>query len=299
MKTREEQLEAWKAKRTKPLAAIGNSNIVNRPPKPPAKRLTVLSTDSQEQQQLKASTVDKENQPDHLAEKATVVTRTSSSSRLPRFKQSVGSDKVAASKTDCTLRSEAQTSRKVVVPASTLENMENQYDLLKGTLDTLKRESMRYVSHEAKRAEIKEKWPCHCISSNVCRASISGDASKAGSAQVLGPHNPADNEVAARSSLSRTAASLLRDSSLLADPSKQRTTALASTSNELQPVFELGGRFETRSLAGLATELFKDPAFVELCDKGLNGTLQRTKDGATAESRIQELAGVATPQRHA
>lgn len=30
---------------------------------------------------------------------------------------------------------------------------------------------------------------------------------------------------------------------------------------------------------------------MELCDKGLNGTLQRTKDGATAESRIQELAG--------
>ena len=85
----------------------------------------------------------------------------------------------------------------------------------------------------------------------------------------------------------------MRDSSLLADPSKQRTSALASTSTELQPVFELGGRFETRSLTGLATELFKDPAFVELCDKGLNGTLQRTKDGATAESRIQELAGMA------
>ena len=78
------------------------------------------------------------------------------------------------------------------------------------------------------------------------------------------------------------------------DSSKQRAAAGASTSKEPQPVFELGGRFETRSLAGLAAELFKDPTFTELCDKGLNGTLQRTKDGATAESRIQELAGVSS-----
>ena len=77
----------------------------------------------------------------------------------------------------------------------------------------------------------------------------------------------------------------------MTDQGKQRTAAASALSNDLQPVFELGGRFETRSLAALATELFKDPAFMELCDKGLNGTLQRTKDGATAESRIQELAG--------
>ena len=153
MKTREEQLEAWKAKRTKPLTAIGNSNNVNRPPKPPAKRLTVLNTDLKAQQQSEASSVDKENQPDHPAGKPTVVNRTSysSASRGPRFKRTTGPDKPAAFKTDCTPRSEAQASRKAVVPASTLENMENQYDLLKGTLDTLKRESMRYVPREATR----------------------------------------------------------------------------------------------------------------------------------------------------
>lgn len=125
----------------------------------------------------------------------------------------------------------------------------------------------------------------------MCRASISGDVNKADSAQVLGPHNAANTESASRPTLSRTAGTLLRDSTQLIASSKQQGAAAASTSNDLQPVFELGGRFETRSLAGLATELFKDPAFLELCDKGLNGTLQRTKDGATAESRIQELAG--------
>lgn len=107
--------------------------------------------------------------------------------------------------------------------------------------------------------------------------------------QVLGPHNAANTEPATRPSFSRTTGALLRDSTQMTDSTKQRSAAAAS--NEPQPVFELGGRFETRSLAGLATELFKDPAFMELCDKGLNGTLQRTKDGATAESRIQELAG--------
>ena len=48
---------------------------------------------------------------------------------------------------------------------------------------------------------------------------------------------------------------------------------------------------ESRSLADLARELFNDTEFAELCDKGLNGQLQRTRDGATDKSRIAELAG--------
>ncbi len=123
------------------------------------------------------------------------------------------------------------------------------------------------------------------------RASVSGDLSKLNSAQVLGPHNAPEADCTFRPAIPRQSGALLRDSTLITDSSKHRTATATSSSNELQPVFELGGRFETRSLAGLATELFKDPAFMELCDKGLNGTLQRTKDGATAESRIQELAG--------
>lgn len=45
------------------------------------------------------------------------------------------------------------------------------------------------------------------------------------------------------------------------------------------------------SLATQAQELFDDPEFAELCDKGMNTQLQRTKDGATDKSRITELAG--------
>ena len=127
----------------------------------------------------------------------------------------------------------------------------------------------------------------------ACRASINGEANRASTAQVLAPHNASDS-TSIRSTLPRVTAALLRDS-VQADPSIQRTAAATTSSNELQPVFEVGGCFETRSLASLATELFKDPAFMDLCDKGLNGTLQRTKDGATAESRIQELAGETLP----
>ena len=123
----------------------------------------------------------------------------------------------------------------------------------------------------------------------ACRASINGEANRASTAQVLAPHNACDSTII-RSTLPGVTAALLRDS-VQADPSTQRAAAPSTSGSELQPVFEVGGHFETRSLASLATELFKDPAFMDLCDKGLNGTLQRTKDGATAESRIQELAG--------
>lgn len=46
-----------------------------------------------------------------------------------------------------------------------------------------------------------------------------------------------------------------------------------------------------RSLAALAEELFEEPAFKAACHKGVSMRLQRTKDGATQESRIHELAG--------
>ena len=40
-----------------------------------------------------------------------------------------------------------------------------------------------------------------------------------------------------------------------------------------------------------AIEVFEDSELVGLCEEGLNKQLQRTRDGATESSRIQELAG--------
>lgn len=44
-------------------------------------------------------------------------------------------------------------------------------------------------------------------------------------------------------------------------------------------------------MAQLAEGSFSDPEFVQLCEQGLTAQLQRTRDGATAQSRIAELAG--------
>ncbi|KAK9826929.1 hypothetical protein WJX74_000546 [Apatococcus lobatus] len=48
----------------------------------------------------------------------------------------------------------------------------------------------------------------------------------------------------------------------------------------------------SKSITDLAEELFDEPGFLDLCGKAMNTNLQRTRDGATAESRVQELAGL-------
>jgi nucleolar protein 58 len=55
--------------------------------------------------------------------------------------------------------------------------------------------------------------------------------------------------------------------------------------------FEEAGAWEAPSLAGMAEELFNNAGFKEACERGLGMQLKRTKDGATAETRIAELAG--------
>lgn len=55
--------------------------------------------------------------------------------------------------------------------------------------------------------------------------------------------------------------------------------------------FEAAGQWEAPSLAHVAEELFSDSTFAEMCERGLTMQLKRTKDGATVETRIAELAG--------
>ena len=50
----------------------------------------------------------------------------------------------------------------------------------------------------------------------------------------------------------------------------------------------------SKGITALAEELFDEPEFLDLCGKAMNTNLQRTRDGATAESRVQELAGRCT-----
>lgn len=51
------------------------------------------------------------------------------------------------------------------------------------------------------------------------------------------------------------------------------------------------GKYSNSELGQLATATFEEAEFVRLCEQGLTAQLQRTKEGATAQSRILELAG--------
>ncbi len=70
-----------------------------------------------------------------------------------------------------------------------------------------------------------------------------------------------------------------------------RSSTAAERSSFSEICFEAAGQWETPSLAQAAEELFSDSTFAELCERGLTMQLKRTKDGATAETRIAELAG--------
>ncbi|EIE25440.1 hypothetical protein COCSUDRAFT_61657 [Coccomyxa subellipsoidea C-169] len=71
-----------------------------------------------------------------------------------------------------------------------------------------------------------------------------------------------------------------------------RSSTAAERSSFSEICFEAAGQWETPSLAQAAEELFSDSTFAELCERGLTMQLKRTKDGATAETRIAELAGL-------
>lgn len=70
-----------------------------------------------------------------------------------------------------------------------------------------------------------------------------------------------------------------------------RSSTAAERSSFSEICFEAAGQWETPSLAQAAEELFSDSTFAEMCERGLTMQLKRTKDGATAETRIAELAG--------
>ena len=148
MKTREEQLEAWVAKRAKPLASISNSIVANRPPKPSGKRPAVHEKNTSAGQRQSAGHDNKENQCTPVA--ATARTAVKKKPAIKAVKEDQSQAFTQSSKADTDKSVDVRTSlqrpaKKAALSATCLQNMENQYDMLKGSLDTLKRESMRSV----------------------------------------------------------------------------------------------------------------------------------------------------------
>ena len=61
--------------------------------------------------------------------------------------------------------------------------------------------------------------------------------------------------------------------------------------HEPAPV-SLPAEMSEAGFTAVVQRLLNDPALREQCERGLTAQLQRTKDGATSETRIQELAGI-------
>ncbi len=62
--------------------------------------------------------------------------------------------------------------------------------------------------------------------------------------------------------------------------------------DDAEPPQALADEGTDGSFAAVAQRLLNDPMLRDQCERGLTAQLQRTKDGATSETRIQELAGM-------
>lgn len=69
--------------------------------------------------------------------------------------------------------------------------------------------------------------------------------------------------------------------------------------NQLERLFVFSKLCEGTKLGQKACELFRDEKLLSSCEQALNAELQRTKDGATTESRVRELAALVKQLRKA
>lgn len=76
-----------------------------------------------------------------------------------------------------------------------------------------------------------------------------------------------------------------------ADVQESEQSASASDVQHSEQLFTFGPMVGSTKIGQTAVEVFKEPNFMHSIDQGLNAQLQRTKEGATAQSRIIELAG--------
>lgn len=148
MKRREEQLEAWAAKRAKPLASLGNNTVAHRPPKAGNKRAAVQNKSTSAKQRQSAVHDNKENHCTPVPCTAPAASKHKPSLRTKKEDQQPAAAPSKRSAPEAPLdgqNSLHRPAKKATVSASSMQSMENQYDMLKGTFDTLKRESIRSV----------------------------------------------------------------------------------------------------------------------------------------------------------
>lgn len=160
--------------------------------------------------------------------------------------------------------------RKPALPGPQKEQMEHQLDLLQGKLHSIRRESLRpsIIGHHQGSAP--------SISTRAAPLAIEAPAA-------------ADNI----GSLAAKLESLKRET---ARPSYAATSlSNQPTAVHLDSATAPGQQqHDSTTLSRLAQQLFNDKEFIALCEKGMHAQLTRTKDGATEETKIKELASTSS-----
>ena len=151
--------------------------------------------------------------------------------------------------------------RKLALTAPHREHMEQQFDQLQGRLHAIKRDSRR---------------PSISGVLMIANPAVSGPPSASALDDL-----PGTNAAAPMGGLAAKLESLKRES---VRPS-------FASSGQQQVQFEAAGHYDMHALSRLAQQLFGDKEFSALCEKGMNAQLTRSKDGATEETKIKELAG--------
>jgi hypothetical protein len=153
--------------------------------------------------------------------------------------------------------------RNLALTAPHREHMEQQFDQLQGRLHAIKRDSRR---------------------PSISGAMIAANPAASGPASGLDelPGTAAAAAAAPMGGLAAKLESLKRES---VRPS-------FASSGQQQVQFEAAGHYDMHALSRLAQQLFGDKEFSALCEKGMNAQLTRSKDGATEETKIKELAGM-------
>jgi hypothetical protein len=172
--------------------------------------------------------------------------------------------------------------------------MEKELAGLQGTFDSLKRESFRASICQANPTE--EGKGC-VVPPSPAGSSLAArlQALKRESSQLLeGAASKTGVEARPSSTAGPGQLTVCHSAKALLPTTRENIHAACDHRSSFSDLMSFDGpnHWETPSLAQVAEELFSDSAFAEMCERGLTMQLKRTKDGATAESRIAELAGV-------
>lgn len=157
--------------------------------------------------------------------------------------------------------------RRAALPPPQKQHMEDQFNLLRNRLHAIKRESVR---------------PSISGAPNATPQQASAPAQAAAPAAAAAP-----SAVQRHEDTPLFGGIIAKLESLKRDSIKPSVAGPSGAGAQ----FEAAGQYDMQALSKMAVQLFDDKEFLQLVDKGMNSQLTRSKDGATSETKITELAG--------